>query len=167
MDFISCKTDPTNLYFFSRMFLTNFYNENKQVPLGKREKIFIFGDDYPTPDGTCIRDYVHVTDLSTAHIKALDYLVQHNQSNRFNLGCGQGYSVKEIIEAARKVTNHPIPAEIKPRREGDPAVLVATSEKAESVLGWTRQYKTVESIVESAWKFHQRRPKGYCEEKKH
>jgi UDP-glucose 4-epimerase len=86
-----------------------------QVPLGKREKVFIFGDDYETPDGTCIRDYVHVTDLSTAHIKALDYLVKEGTSNRFNLGSGKGYSVKEIIEAARRVTGHPIPCDIKER----------------------------------------------------
>lgn len=86
-----------------------------QVPLGKREKCYIFGDDYDTPDGTCIRDYIHVTDLATAHIKALEYLIRENKSNKFNLGSGKGFSVKEIIEATRKVTGHPIPVEIKPR----------------------------------------------------
>ena len=86
-----------------------------QVPLGKRQKVMIYGDDYDTPDGTCIRDYVHVTDLATAHIKALEYMAKHNVSDRFNLGCGKGYSVKEIIEAARKVTGHPIPAQIEKR----------------------------------------------------
>ncbi|KAJ3055107.1 hypothetical protein HK097_011482 [Rhizophlyctis rosea] len=132
-----------------------------QVPLGKREKIFIFGDDYDTEDGSCVRDYVHVTDLATAHILALDYLARENTSNRFNLGSGKGYSVKEIIEAARRVTGHPIPAEIKPRRAGDPATLVASSEKAETVLGWKRQYHSVDDIVRTAWNFHQKHPKGF------
>ncbi|KAI9183638.1 hypothetical protein H9P43_004556 [Blastocladiella emersonii ATCC 22665] len=132
-----------------------------QVPLAKREQVFIYGDDYPTKDGTCIRDYVHVTDLSTAHIKALEYLVRDNTSNQFNLGSGQGYSVKEIIDAARKVTGHPIPAGIRERRAGDPPSLVAASTKAEKVLGWTRKYTSVEDIVASAWKFHQAHPKGY------
>ncbi|KAJ3338977.1 hypothetical protein HDU91_001092, partial [Kappamyces sp. JEL0680] len=91
-----------------------------QVPLGKRDKVYIFGDNYKTRDGTCIRDYVHVTDLASAHIKALEYMVKNNQSATFNLGSGQGFSVKEIIEAARRVTGHPIPAEIKERRSGDP-----------------------------------------------
>ncbi|KAJ3189245.1 hypothetical protein HDU85_002870 [Gaertneriomyces sp. JEL0708] len=132
-----------------------------QVPAGKREKVFIFGDDYPTEDGTCVRDYIHVTDLCVAHIQALDYLVAHNKSERFNLGCGKGYSVKQIIEAARRVTGHPIPAEVKPRRAGDPATLIASSKKAEDVLGWTRKYQSIDDIVASAWKFHQLRPKGF------
>ncbi|KAJ3220152.1 hypothetical protein HDU67_005476 [Dinochytrium kinnereticum] len=132
-----------------------------QVPLGKREKIFIFGDDYNTHDGTCIRDYVHVTDIARAHIGAIDYLVKTNESNRFNLGSGKGYTVKEIVDAARKVTGHPIPAEIKTRRPGDPDALIASSERAEKVLGWTRQYKSVEDIVSSAWRWHQTHPTGY------
>ncbi|TPX36514.1 UDP-glucose 4-epimerase [Synchytrium microbalum] len=111
-----------------------------QVALGQREKAYLFGDDYPTPDGTCIRDYIHVTDLASAHIKAVDFLVKSNTSDRFNLGSGQGFSVKEIVEAVRKVTGHPLPIEIKPRRAGDPPVLIAASGKAEEILGWKRTY---------------------------
>ncbi|KAJ3119439.1 hypothetical protein HK098_005500 [Nowakowskiella sp. JEL0407] len=132
-----------------------------QVPMGKRENIFVFGNDYNTEDGTCIRDYIHVSDLASAHIKALEYLIKGNSSNRFNLGSGKGYSVNEIIEAARKVTKHPIPTEIKPRRPGDPAILVAASDKAEEILGWKRKYTQIEDIVATAWKFHQLYPNGY------
>ena len=125
-----------------------------QVPLGQREKISVFGSDYPTEDGTCVRDYVHVTDLAKAHIKALDYLSKGNPSNSFNLGSGTGHSVKEVIAAARRVSGHPIPEVVMPRREGDPPVLVASSEKAGSVLGWQTSF-TLEEIISSAWKFHQ------------
>lgn len=131
-----------------------------QVPMGKRKEIKIYGDDYPTKDGTCVRDYIHVTDLATAHIKALEYLKQHNKSDRFNLGCGQGFTVKEIIDAARRVTGHSIPAVTEKRRPGDAAVLIASSEKAERVLGWQRKYQSVEDIVRSAWNFHQKHPTG-------
>jgi UDP-glucose 4-epimerase len=132
-----------------------------QVPLGKRDKVFINGDDYNTPDGTCIRDYVHVSDLSRAHIMGLDYLEKHNKSDRFNLGSGKGFSVKEIINAARTVTGHPIPAEIRGRRPGDPDSLVASSEKAFKVLGWKPKYETIESIIATAWNFHQKFPNGF------
>ncbi|KAI9342036.1 hypothetical protein BDR26DRAFT_918198 [Obelidium mucronatum] len=132
-----------------------------QVPLGKREKIFVFGDDYNTHDGTCIRDYVHVTDIANAHIYAVEHLARTGQSDRFNLGSGKGYSVKEIVDAARKVTGHPIPAEIKERRAGDPDSLIAASAKAEKVLGWKRKYQKVEDIVASAWKWHTTHPNGY------
>jgi UDP-glucose 4-epimerase len=132
-----------------------------QVPLGKREKAFIYGDDYETEDGTCVRDYVHVTDLATAHIKALEYMLKNNKSDCFNLGSGKGYSVKQIIEAARRVTGHPIPCEIQGRRPGDPAMLIASSEKAENVLGWKRKYDTIDDIVKSAWNFHRTHKKGY------
>ncbi|KAL2920304.1 hypothetical protein HK105_200377 [Polyrhizophydium stewartii] len=131
-----------------------------QVPRGKREKVFIFGNDYNTPDGTCIRDYVHVTDLASAHIKSLEYLVKHNKSDKFNLGSGKGFSVKEIVEAARRVTGHPIPAEVKDRRPGDPDTLVAASQRAEEILGWKRQYTDIEAIVQTAWNFHQKHPNG-------
>jgi UDP-glucose 4-epimerase len=133
----------------------------KKVPLGKREKITIFGDDYPTPDGTCIRDYIHVTDLATAHIAAIEWMTKNNTSGTFNLGSGHGYSVKEIVDAARRVTGHAIPAEIKERRAGDPPSLVASSQKAEEVLGWKRRYESIEDIVGSAWVWHQSHPKGY------
>jgi UDP-glucose 4-epimerase len=132
-----------------------------QVPRGKRQKVFIFGDDYNTPDGTCVRDYVHVTDLASAHIQALEYIIKTQKSDHFNLGSGHGYSVKEIIEAARKVTKHAIPAEIHPRRAGDPDCLVAASEKTEKLLGWKREYDSIEKIVESAWNFHVKHPDGF------
>jgi UDP-glucose 4-epimerase len=129
--------------------------------MGRRASIAIFGNDYPTRDGTCIRDYVHVTDIATAHILAIEQLAAGSPSGRFNLGSGKGYSVLEIIEAARKVTGHPIPAEVKARRAGDPAALVASSKEAEEVLGWKRKYESSEEIVASAWRFHQSHPKGY------
>jgi UDP-glucose 4-epimerase len=133
-----------------------------EVPLGKREKIYVFGDDYKTKDGTCVRDYIHVMDLASAHYLGLKYLQENNSSNIFNLGSGEGYSVKEIIEIARKVTNHPIPAEIKERRIGDPAVLIASSLKAKKLLGWKPQYDNIETIISDAWRWHQNNPKGYC-----
>lgn len=132
-----------------------------QVPLGKREKISIFGDDYPTKDGTCVRDYIHVSDLAQAHILALDYLMKGGESDVFNLGNGVGFTVKEVIDVARSVTGHAIPAEIVPRRAGDPAQLVASSEKARSVLGWKPQYDSLETIVASAWNWHKAHPNGF------
>lgn len=134
-----------------------------QVPLGKRDEIMIFGDDYDTPDGTCIRDYIHVTDLAQAHILALDYLLKGGESNIFNLGNGTGFSVREVIETARKVTGHPIPAKIAPRRAGDPAQLIAASDKAKNVLGWKPQFAQLETIIETAWKWHKNHPHGYGE----
>lgn len=132
-----------------------------EVPLEKREKIYIFGDDYDTEDGTCIRDYIHVMDLASAHYKAMDYLRKGNPSNIFNLGNGNGYSVKEVIDVARKVTGHEIPAELKERRAGDPAVLIASSDKAKSVLGWQPQFDALEKIIEDAWNWHSEHPNGY------
>jgi len=132
-----------------------------QVPLNIREYISIYGDDYDTPDGTCIRDYIHVTDLANAHILALERLLNGSDSDVFNLGNGQGFSVKEIIEAARKVTGHPIPAKVVARRPGDPARLVASNKKAIEVLGWKIQYPNIEDIIASAWKFHQNKPNGF------
>ena len=132
-----------------------------QVPNGMREKISIFGDGYPTKDGTCIRDYIHVTDLAQAHILALDYLFRGGESNVFNLGNGVGFTVKEVIDVARSVTGHPIPAEVCPRRAGDPAQLVASSEKARTVLGWKPQFADLNTIVASAWNWHRNHPHGY------
>ena len=132
-----------------------------QVPNGQRDHVGIFGDDYPTPDGTCIRDYIHVTDLAQAHILALDYLLKGGDNNVFNLGNGVGFSVKEVIDVARKVTGHPIPAEVSPRRAGDPAQLIASSEKAVKVLGWKPQYADLETIVSSAWAWHKSHPHGF------
>lgn len=134
-----------------------------QVPLGKRKNIAIFGEDYPTPDGTCIRDYIHVCDLAAAHILALDYLMRGGESDVFNLGNGVGFSVKEVIDTARRVTGHPIPSEIKPRRAGDPAQLIASSEKAKSILGWKPEYDALDAILSTAWNWHKSHPNGYAE----
>lgn len=132
-----------------------------QVALGKREKIMIFGDDYDTPDGSCIRDYIHVTDLADAHILAIDHLRKKGGSAIYNLGNGNGFSVKEVIEIARKVTGKKIPAEVAPRRAGDPARLVASSEKAITELGWKPQYAQLEVMIDSAWNWFQEHPDGY------
>ncbi len=132
-----------------------------QVPLGKREFISIFGDDYDTHDGTCIRDYIHVTDLADAHILAVHKLRDGSDSNIYNLGSGNGFTVKEMIEAARKVTGHPIPAKICERRAGDPAKLVAASQKARTELGWEPKLENVEAMISSAWKWHQNHPDGF------
>lgn len=132
-----------------------------QVPNGQRESISIFGTDYDTPDGTCIRDYIHVTDLAQAHILAVKYLRDGNESNIFNLGNGVGYSVREVIETARKVTGHPIPEVETPKRAGDPARLVASSEKARKVLGWNPTHASLENIIGDAWKWHKNHPHGY------
>lgn len=132
-----------------------------QVPNGKRETISIYGTDYDTPDGTCIRDYIHVTDLAQAHILAVKYLANGGKSDIFNLGNGVGYSVREVIETARKVTGHPIPATESSRRAGDPARLVASSEKAKSVLGWKPVHDSLEEIIASAWNWHKNHPNGY------
>lgn len=132
-----------------------------QVALGQRDYISIFGDDYPTPDGTCIRDYIHVTDLANAHLCALDRLRGGSESGVYNLGNGQGFSVKQVIEAARRVTGHPIPEKIEPRRAGDPAVLVASSEQAMKQLGWKPEKNSLEKILEDAWNWHRNHPNGY------
>lgn len=132
-----------------------------QVPNGKREAISVFGTDYDTPDGTCIRDYIHVTDLAQAHILAVEYLMNGGASDIFNLGNGVGYSVREIIESARKVTGHQIDCVESPRRAGDPARLVASSEKARRVLGWKPCNDSIEKIIASAWNWHRNHPNGY------
>jgi UDP-glucose 4-epimerase len=126
------------------------------VALGRRKSIKIFGEDYPTPDGTCIRDYIHVSDLADAHLLALDALETHDRLI-FNLGNGQGFSVREVIESARRVTGHPIPAEVHPRRAGDPAVLIASSEKAIRELGWKPRYTQLDEIIRTAWVWHKKR----------
>lgn len=132
-----------------------------QVLNGKREKLGIFGDDYPTPDGTCIRDYIHITDLADAHIKALESLKSGASSNAYNLGNGNGFSVKEVVETVEKVVGKPVKREIVPRRAGDPAVLVASSDKIKKELGWKPEYDSLEKIVASAWKWHSTHPDGF------
>lgn len=136
-----------------------------QVPLGKRKCINVFGEDYDTPDGTCIRDYIHVIDLSNAHITALKKLISGCNSDIFNLGNGEGFSVKEIIEAARKVTGYPIPVSIVERRPGDPARLVASNKKAKELLEWDLQFNKIEDIIKSAWLWYQKNPDGFREVK--
>ncbi len=130
-----------------------------QVALGRQEHVTIYGDDYPTRDGTCVRDYIHVSDLAQAHILAFRTL--DRGSRVYNLGNGQGFTVKEVIETARRVTGHPIPAVVGPRRAGDPAVLVASSRRIRRELGWQPRFPDLESIVSSAWEWHRRHPDGY------
>ncbi len=124
-----------------------------QVAQGKKEYISIYGDDYPTPDGTAIRDYIHVSDLSQAHILALEYLFNGGKSEFFNLGNGDGYSVKQVVETAEKVIGKTIKSKIEPKRDGDPSKLVANSQKARNVLGWKPKYSQLEKIIETAWKW--------------
>lgn len=131
-----------------------------QVALGQREHITVFGDDYPTPDGTCIRDYIHVNDLSAAHLAALEKL-KPGTGLKLNLGTGNGYSVREVIDACRKITGKEIPEKKGERRAGDPPELVADASLAKETLGWVPQYQTVDQVVESAWAWHQSHPHGY------
>lgn len=132
-----------------------------QVALGQREKLAIYGDDYNTPDGTCIRDYVHVEDLIDAHIRSLEYLENGGESNIFNLGSSKGFSVQEILVAARSVTEKTIPAEVVARRAGDPGILIASSDKAKEILGWEPKYTDIKDIIATAWKWHESHPNGY------
>jgi UDP-glucose 4-epimerase len=132
-----------------------------QVAAGKRDKLQIFGDDYPTKDGTNVRDYVHVVDLADAHILALKYLAAGNDSNAFNLGSATGFSNLEILEAARRATGKEIPAVMAPRRPGDPSTLIAASDKARDILGWKPQFDDVEKIIATAWNWHEEHPEGY------
>lgn len=132
-----------------------------QAAQGKRAKISVFGSDYPTPDGTAIRDYIHVADLGQAHILALRYLRDGGSSQYLNLGNGQGYSILEVIETTRQVTGRPIPVEMCPRRAGDPSRLIADSAKARQVLGWNPRYPALADIVKSAWDWHESHPNGY------
>ena len=132
-----------------------------QVPNGQRESISVFGTDYPTKDGTCIRDYIHVTDLADAHILAVKYLMAGNESNIFNLGNGVGFTVREVIEMAEKVTGQSIKVVEADRREGDPAVLIASSDKAKKVLGWKPKHNSLKDIISTAWEWHSAHPNGY------
>ncbi|WP_088052783.1 UDP-glucose 4-epimerase GalE [Virgibacillus dakarensis] len=135
-----------------------------QAALGQRPHITVFGEDYDTPDGTCIRDYIHVEDLIEAHLLALGYLKNGGKSDVFNLGSSQGFSVKEMIETARTVTGKEIPAESGERRAGDPSVLIASSDKAKNVLGWNPARTSIKKIMQDAWNWHESHPNGYREE---
>lgn len=132
-----------------------------QVPNHQRDYISIFGNDYETKDGTCVRDYIHVNDLAQAHILAMEYLRRGGESNIFNLGNGVGFTMKEVVETARRVTGHPIPAREEERRAGDPSTLIASSDKAKDVLGWDPKYADLDTIIETAWKWHKTHPHGY------
>ncbi len=131
-----------------------------QVPLGQRDAIKIYGADYPTADGTCIRDYIHIVDLASAHVLALQAL-DDRKAMTYNLGNGQGYSVRQVIDVARQVTNHELPAIEAPRRPGDGSVLVASAEKVNDELGWTPRYPDLKTIIASAWEWHRSHPHGY------
>jgi UDP-glucose 4-epimerase len=133
-----------------------------KAALGQRPCISVFGGDYPTPDGTCVRDYIHVADLASAHLLALDYLRGGGASDRINLGNGRGYSVLEVIETARKIAGQPIEVRMEARRAGDPSVLVASSEKARRMLGWKPKYPELAEIIGSAWCWHRAHPRGYA-----
>ena len=132
-----------------------------QTATGKRDHISIFGTDYNTKDGTCVRDYIHVTDLAQAHILAVQYLVNGGKSDIFNLGNGVGFTVKEVIEKAKEVTGKDIKVVEEGRRAGDPAVLIASSDKAKKVLGWCPEYDSLDTIISTAWKWHSTHPNGY------
>lgn len=134
-----------------------------QVALGQRPHVQVYGDDYPTRDGTAIRDYIHVKDLAQAHLLALRWLGEGGESQIFNLGNGSGFSVNEVVDTARRVTGHEIPAQVAPRRAGDPPVLVASSEEITTKLGWKPEYPALEEIIRTAWEWHQRHPMGYEE----
>lgn len=131
-----------------------------QVPLGQRDHVTIFGDDYPTRDGTCIRDFIHVLDLAQAHILALENMDRVG-NRHYNLGNGEGFTVQEVIASARQITGHPIPAVVGPRRAGDPAVLVASSQRIREELGWQPRYPDIATIMASAWEWHRTHPHGY------
>jgi len=132
-----------------------------QVALGLKEKFTIFVDDYQTPDGTCIRDYIHVLDLADAHLKALEYSFAGNKSNYFNVGTGKGYSNKEIIQMIKKIAGVDFPVEIGPRRQGDPDAIYADNSKIKKVLGWEPKYSDLETIIKTAWNWHKNHPQGF------
>ena len=132
-----------------------------QTALGQRSGIHIFGNDYPSRDGTCIRDYIHIEDLAQAHLLALERILSDDATGIFNLGNGQGYSVREVIEVSRQITGKPVLEKIVDRRPGDPAVLIGSNKKAISTLGWTRKYPDLHTIIETAWRWHKNHPTGY------
>ena len=159
--FNACGAHPSGLIGEAHNPETHLIPIILQVPNGQRDKVSVYGTDYPTKDGTCVRDYIHVTDLARAHILALDYLMRGGKSDVFNLGNGVGFTVQEVIQAARAVTGHPIPAVAGPRRAGDPAQLIASSDKAKAVLGWKPEFDSLETILSTAWAWHKSHPHGF------
>ncbi|HEY9884517.1 MAG TPA: UDP-glucose 4-epimerase GalE [Thermosynechococcaceae cyanobacterium] len=155
--FNAAGADPTGLLGEDHEPETHLIPLVLMAALGKRESILIFGTDYPTSDGTCIRDYIHVTDLAQAHVLGLEYLLKGGDSEVFNLGNGSGFSVREVIESAKEVTGAEIKIEERDRRPGDPPILVGSSDKATKVLGWRPQYPNIKDILTHAWQWHQRR----------
>lgn len=155
--FNAAGADPTGLLGEDHTPETHLIPLVLLAALGQRKSVSIFGTDYPTPDGTCIRDFIHVTDLAQAHVLGLDYLLKGGQTDTFNLGNGNGFSVKQVIETAQQVTGRTIPVVQHPRRPGDPPILVGGSDKARKVLGWHPQYADLEMILAHAWQWHQRR----------
>jgi UDP-glucose 4-epimerase len=153
--FNAAGADPTGLIGENHTPETHLIPLILLTALGERESIAIFGTDYSTPDGTCIRDYTHVTDIAQAHVLGLEYLLKGNETDTFNLGNGNGFSVKEVIEAARHVTQQEIPVVEHPRRQGDPSILVGSSDKARKILGWSPQYSDLKQILTHAWQWHQ------------
>ena len=155
--FNAAGADPTGLLGEDHNPETHLLPLVLMAALGKRESVAIFGTDYPTPDGTCIRDYIHVTDLADAHILGLEYLLKGGKTSVFNLGNGQGFSVKEAIDTARAVTGQEIKVVMSDRRPGDPPILVGSSDKARNILGWEPKYPALKEILTHAWNWHQQR----------
>ena len=168
------RTLPTNCYGETKLSMEKMFKWTSkahnlrfvslrylQVPNNQRAYISVFGNDYDTKDGTCVRDYIHVNDLAQAHILAMKYLRNGGKSDIFNLGNGVGFTVKEVIETARRVTGHAIPAKEEARRAGDPSTLIASSDKAKSILGWNPKYADLETIIDTAWRWHKGHPNGY------
>ena len=140
---------------------TNIMPVVMKVALGQTDKFTLFGQDYKTPDGTCIRDYIHVLDLASAHIKAIEYLKKENKSNYFNIGTGKGYSNKEVLEMVKKVSGVDFKVEMGPRRPGDPDMVYADNSKARKILGWEPKYSDLETIIKTAWNWHKTHPNGF------
>lgn len=159
--FNACGAHPNGLIGEAHSPETHIIPLVLQVANGKREYISIFGSDYDTKDGTCVRDYIHVNDLAQAHIRAMEYLSKGGESDVFNLGNGVGFTVKEVIDTARMVTGHPIPAKEEERRSGDSSVLIASSDKAKKVLGWKPQFADLNVIIKTAWEWHVSHPNGF------
>lgn len=159
--FNACGADPSATIGEAHNPETHLIPIILQVPNKQRDKVFIFGDKYPTKDGTCVRDYVHVCDLAQAHILSLEYLKSTGKSEVFNLGNGEGFSVKQVVQIAEKVTEQSIPAVMAEPRPGDPAILVASSQKAKDILGWEPQFADMDIILKTAWNWHRQHPNGY------
>ncbi len=159
--FNAAGADPSGKIGADHKHKTHLITSMLLTALGKKESIKIFGTDYPTPDGTGVRDYVHVSDLADAHVLALEYLEKSNRSEKFNLGNEIGTSVREVVATAKKITAVDFPVIEAPRRDGDPAKLFASSQKAKKILGWKPKFDSIDAIIETAWNWHKKHPDGY------